>query len=339
MEEVDVYETSTVHLLERLCGEDIGRRGIKAISEHCEGELLKVTKTLLQAKRVLLTTGFFVPTGQAPETDGPLGAAAIAQALLRGGVSVDFITDPLCASAVAPVVEFLRGRNLETKVLIFPGPVPEEKRDGLSESAHAAFREYDPTSIHEYAEEFYKAHCTHYTHFLSIERVGAADAEGKFYNMAGIDISGTTGRIDLLFDNAERFSSMMSQPKPQTIAIGDGGNEIGMGKVRELVTRDVPKGSLIGSVASCDHLISAGVSNWGGYVLAASLAILQRDAAFLWSWQDDCLLMADLVAAEAVDGMSGKVTGDSVDGISSSVHQAVVDATQSIARTAIQRLS
>mmetsp|Transcript_26556 Transcript_26556/g.103414 ORF Transcript_26556/g.103414 Transcript_26556/m.103414 type:complete len:110 (-) Transcript_26556:852-1181(-) len=108
MEEVDVYKTSTIHLLERLCSEDIGRRGIKAISERCEGELLNASTSLLEAKRVLITTGFFVPTGQAPETDGPLGAAAIAQALLRSGVPVDFITDPLCASVVAPVVEFLQ---------------------------------------------------------------------------------------------------------------------------------------------------------------------------------------------------------------------------------------
>mmetsp|Transcript_26556 Transcript_26556/g.103413 ORF Transcript_26556/g.103413 Transcript_26556/m.103413 type:complete len:155 (-) Transcript_26556:67-531(-) len=154
--------------------------------------------------------------------------------------------------------------------------------------------------------------------------------------MGGIDISLTTGRIDLLFDHEERRSSGVDRC---VIAIGDGGNELGMGNVRELVNRDVPKGRLIACLSPCDHLISAGVSNWGGYALAASLAILRRDAACLWSWQDDCWLMADLLAAGAVDGVSGMVTGDFVDGISSSVHQAMVDATQSIARNAIQRSS
>jgi len=228
--------------------------------------------------------------------------------------------------------------------LIFPGPVPEGKRRGLSEAAQAAFREYEdvfgksPAKVNtrEFAERFYGKHCQGYTHFLSIERVGAATADGKFYNMGGIDISLTTGRIDLLFDHEERRSSGVDRC---VIAIGDGGNELGMGNVRELVNRDVPKGRLIACLSPCDHLISAGVSNWGGYALAASLAILRRDAACLWSWQDDCWLMADLLAAGAVDGVSGMVTGDFVDGISSSVHQAMVDATQSIARNAIQRSS
>mmetsp|Transcript_20179 Transcript_20179/g.81089 ORF Transcript_20179/g.81089 Transcript_20179/m.81089 type:complete len:88 (+) Transcript_20179:745-1008(+) len=87
--------------------------------------------------------------------------------------------------------------------------------------------------------------------------------------MAGIDISETTGRIDLLFNNAERYSSMMCQPKPHVIGIGDGGNEIGLGKVQELVTRDVPKGDLIGSELQLRPFYLRWGSNWGGYVLAA----------------------------------------------------------------------
>ena len=47
-----------------------------------------------------------------------------------------------------------------------------------------------------------------------------------------------------------------------------------MGKVRSMVIKHVPKGDLIGSSISCDYLVTAGVSNWGGFAVAAGLYIL-----------------------------------------------------------------
>src|SRR6185437_8417948 len=47
-------------------------------------------------------------------------------------------------------------------------------------------------------------------------------------------------------------------------AIGDGGNEIGIGKLPAgLIGRTVPNGDRIACITSCDDLIVAGVSNWG----------------------------------------------------------------------------
>ncbi len=51
-----------------------------------------------------------------------------------------------------------------------------------------------------------------------------------------------------------------------TIGVGDGGNEIGMGRVRARVVRDVPNGAKIASVVRTDHLMVAGISNWGAWV-------------------------------------------------------------------------
>ena len=59
-----------------------------------------------------------------------------------------------------------------------------------------------------------------------------------------------------------------------TTSIGDGGNELGMGKVKEQVEKHVKHGKEIACVVSCDYLITAGVSNWGGYALAVGLHVL-----------------------------------------------------------------
>lgn len=49
-----------------------------------------------------------------------------------------------------------------------------------------------------------------------------------------------------------------------------------MGKVRQHVIDHIVNGSKIASSVSTDHLITAGVSNWGGSALAAALFILHQ---------------------------------------------------------------
>ena len=59
-----------------------------------------------------------------------------------------------------------------------------------------------------------------------------------------------------------------------TTSVGDGGNELGMGKVKEQVEKYVPHGEQIACVVPSDYLIAAGVSNWGGYAIAVGLHVL-----------------------------------------------------------------
>jgi hypothetical protein len=104
------------------------------------------------------------------------------------------------------------------------------------------------------------------THLVATERPGRA-ADGHYYSMAGRDVTAHTAPIDELFLRAPALGL-------PTVAIGDGGNEIGMGNVQHLVRRDVPNGALIASVVPADHLIVAGVSNFGAYGLVAALSLL-----------------------------------------------------------------
>jgi len=105
------------------------------------------------------------------------------------------------------------------------------------------------------------------THLLSIERVGRG-SDGRYRNMRGFDISETTTPLDDLFIEAARRGI-------STIGIGDGGNEIGMGKVFADALATIEHGPLIASIVPTDFCIAAGISNWGAYGLVGALSVLE----------------------------------------------------------------
>ena len=93
---------------------------------------------------------------------------------------------------------------------------------------------------------------------VSIERPGQA-ADGGYYNMRGENISPRTACFD----------TFMNLSECPTIAVGDGGNEIGMGKVSEAL-KDL---NIVPAATSCDELIVADVSNWGAYAIISFLSV------------------------------------------------------------------
>ena len=79
----------------------------------------------------------------------------------------------------------------------------------------------------------------------------------------------------MMFPAASLFEQKASdRPLPATIGIGDGGNEIGMGKIPwETIRRNVPIGGKIACRVPTDQLIVAGVSNGARFALAAGIAL------------------------------------------------------------------
>ena len=120
---------------------------------------------------------------------------------------------------------------------------------------------------------------------ISIERPGQAE-DGGYYNMRGESISARTACFDTFIKNA----------KCPTIGIGDGGNEIGMGNIAD-VLKDL---DITASVTCVDELLIADVSNWGAYGLIAFLS--------LWHKQD---LLGDINPLEILQYLSklGSVDG------------------------------
>ena len=83
--------------------------------------------------------------------------------------------------------------------------------------------------------------------------------------MRDVDITPHTARVDYLFESGI-----------PSVAIGDGGNEIGMGNLVEVIptVERLPKNP---AVAKVDRLVIASVSNWGGYGLVAALSRLPEE--------------------------------------------------------------
>ena len=176
----------------------------------------------------------------------------------------------------------------------------------------SAFSDKDETRFANLAE-----HCQL---LIACERAGPGK-DGKCYTMRGIDMNekGLIAPLDRL----------VKECNAPFLAIGDGGNELGMGKVIENIVHNpkISNGDKIGCVVAADHLIAASVSNWGGYALASAVALAHVQKQSLASsdiakWiercvpteQDEIALLDKCVAAGCRDGVSGKMEA-TVDGM------------------------
>ncbi len=133
---------------------------------------------------------------------------------------------------------------------------------------------------------------------VSIERPGQA-ADGGYYNMRGESISEFTACFDTFMDLSDC----------PTIAIGDGGNEIGMGKVAEAL-REL---NIVPATTTCDELIVADVSNWGAYGIISFLSIWHR-RDFLAA-REPLEILRYISELGSVDGVTrvNELTEDSLD--------------------------
>lgn len=126
---------------------------------------------------------------------------------------------------------------------------------------------------------------------ISIERPGAAQ-DGSYYNMAGEDISHACL-------TAEPYLAHANCP---TIAIGDGGNELGMGNA----AKGLSTLNIRAAVSTVDELIVADVSNWAAYALCALTDWLVGNTPdTIGQIQID---IDSLVAQGAVDGVTRQPT-------------------------------
>jgi hypothetical protein len=126
---------------------------------------------------------------------------------------------------------------------------------------------------------------------VSIERPGLA-RDGRYYNMRGEDIT----------QRCAFFDPFITDAQCPTIAVGDGGNEIGMGKINGAIAGlDIDA-----ACTDCDELLVADVSNWGAYGLIALLGV--------WSGYDllsrvsPLAILAYLSARGSVDGVTRENT-------------------------------
>ncbi len=146
---------------------------------------------------------------------------------------------------------------------------------------------------------------------MSIERPGRA-MDGRYYSMRKEDITEWVAPVDELFLSQNVLS----------VGIGDGGNEIGMGKIHDQLVACGMDGRFI-SIVPTTYLIVSGVSNWGVYGIVAGLQRI-TGKKLLHTTNEERLLLESIVGLGAIDGVK-KECVMSVDGMSLDVHQQVVE--------------
>ncbi len=202
------------------------------------------------APEVAVITGFFMEHGEPPacETDGPVGTAHLCAGLTAAGIGARVATDAPNAGAVRAA---LNAAGLPADFAMDVVAVP-------------AF-----SGGEDLASVIGRWHATPPSHVIAIERCGPSH-DGIHRRADGTDISAFTAPLDQLFTAGGWV----------TAAIGDGGNELGMGALpRDLIHAHVPGGSQIACTIPCDHLVVAGVSNWGAQALLCAVAAHLPDRA------------------------------------------------------------
>ena len=242
------------------------RRGISKLRTHVPDDFCdRAARLVLDNKgTAVIVTGFYIMAAGAPETDGPPGAVAIGNALASLGYEVVYVTDRYLVA----MLQALAGPDV--RVVDFPIAADEASK-AFSEDL---LRELNPSVL------------------VSIERCGLS-SKGVYYNMHMRDISKFTARVDHLFTDHQA-----------TVGIGDGGNEIGMGSLKSMIT-DVPTLVTEPCVTATTELVLSSVSNWGGYGLVASLS-KEAGRNLLPSVEAERDLVKQTADLGAVDGMSTK---------------------------------
>ncbi|MCH4209325.1 glutamate cyclase domain-containing protein [Bifidobacterium sp.] len=269
-----------------MAASDVGR-GSETLMTFVKGDLFRVARRFASgaSRKALVVTGFYIPQAQRPaaESDGPVGAVELCAAMRAMGGDAWLVSDAWCAPVVDAAAE---GVLPSDHVLIAPR---DEHFAGWLESIRHLIGEQSVDTA------------------IFIERVGPA-LDGIPRNMRGVDILQWTAPL-----------SRLASLGLHTIGIGDGGNEIGMGRIANFAIEGaVTDGGRIACAVATRELIVAGTSNWGGHALVCALYSLgcHQVATLLdEAWHRDTL--ARVAAAGGLDGVT-LLNTPTVDGLSES---------------------
>ncbi|WP_374527273.1 glutamate cyclase domain-containing protein [Acinetobacter sp.] len=268
--------------------------------------------TIKEKDVVFIVTGAGVaPNLPLGETDGPPGAIALAATLMKATkCNVVIVTEELHLPPIQACIDVIKN-DVEPYGQI----TVETYATGLEKGiifTDILLKKYSPKAI------------------VFVERDGP-NAEGYFHGVRGDFRSpDIVGHAYLLADSASELNIL-------TIGIGDGGNEVGFGKMRDAVTKVHPfqgisKGGFesgLITVTKTDITVAASVSNWGAYAVCAAIAYLLKLPSLLHDAETE---KRTIKACAAVGGRDGanSLQQPSVDGIDLDGHAAFIQLLNSL---------
>jgi hypothetical protein len=277
-----------------------------------------------QGGTVLILTGAgYAPSMPQGEDDGPPGVASLARALYKGLGAVPVYVSELCH--VQPIVASSHAAGLMVKDF-------RHARDGRLGAAMAVapprqadvaawvrevFETMDPKAV------------------ISAERLGPA-GDGFLYNLTAQPYMGpaTTAEYDVV--DISPIVTEASRRGILTIGIGDHGNEIGFGSIRDTVAGAIPNGSTLCTVVGTDILLPAMMSNWGCYGIEAALAFILRASHLIHSPAQEERIIRACQQAGGIDAIHTS-TDFGVDGLDGETSMACLQFLGNIVRKSLEQ--
>lgn len=257
-------------------------------------------ETIHEGDLVYIIVGFVLLPHKVPEMDGTVAALLLARSLEKAFHCKPVLVCPPDSvagfKATAPVVGLHCYEDLD---MVMEMPMSMGVTSFTKDVNEA------PAQAAELAARGPKA-------VISIEGSGANEL-GVYHNAVGKDLTVLQAKTEALWN-------LLKGQGVTNIAIGDLGNEIGMGTIAPHIRKYVPftdKGQCqcgcgggILSATSTDNIITATCSDWGGYALMAALAYLRRDMEIL----HDEAMEAEVMRVAALNGFID-MTGSLLPGI------------------------
>jgi hypothetical protein len=170
---------------------------------------------------------------------------------------------------------------------------------------------------------------------LLVTEKGSANAKGVIHNARGMDTTEHMAKLD-------EAVKLCQESNIVTIGVGDGGNEVGMGLIKDTVRETVPFGARCscpcqGGIApevATDVLVTASVSNWGCYGIAACLAALHNQPDALHDEAMERRTLREAADSGLIDGNTGYID-PGADGIPAQSHAAIITLLRQLVTAAV----
>ncbi len=240
----------------------------------CMNAAQKLVDTVKEGDFVYVMTGFVLRPFKKAETDGIISSMLLCRALVKAFGAKPILICPQenyeAVKNMAPVVGlhlFENAKDLQEIPVSMGVVVFTKDADKAAAQADELIAEMPPSAV------------------ISIECPGANDI-GVYHNAVGLDVTPLEAKQDILFEKLQKKGIL-------NIAIGDLGNEIGMGAIRETLNKYIPYAGAGACRCGCnaglavktaaDNLITATVSDWGCYAMIAAMAFLLEDVDIMHS--------------------------------------------------------
>lgn len=259
----------------------------------------RLAEAIKEGDNVIFSTGWvtppYLPRG---ENDGPLGTCSLARAICIGlSGNAIFVTEKAMIPVLESVSKAAGLRVIDMKdlgtmkkmsvatVRNFPMDKDEAKRE-----ARRLLEELNPSAV------------------ITLEKAGRNEHD-IYHTGLGNDFSASQAKVDYLVDEARDREIL-------TIGIGDLGNEIGFGGVKEELKYFHPygvkcrcpcKGGIM-TVVEVEVPIYAACSNWGGYAVEACLSGILKKPEILHNSEIERRMLQAAIDAGSLDGLLQRPT-------------------------------